>query len=522
MSGFISIILNAHLPFVREPTRNYFLEEKWLFEAITETYLPLLECAEKFYNHSSKLRLTISLSPTLMAMLDDPILRKRYVEYLHRQIAFAESETQRIKGNSSLDKIVAFYSHRYKSAFELFEKKHQRDLISAFRFYREAGLFEIMVSAGTHCFMPLYSDLPGIIFAQVEMAVTSYINAFGEPPKGFWLPECAYYEGVEEVLRRGGLQYFILSSHGVGYADPPPDRGVFAPIFCPNGLAAFPRDRESVDSIWSSRDGYPCRSEYRDFYSDVGFELPSDYVMPFMPEGKIAETGFKYWINNTSQGKKIYDPEVGLKCAQSDARSYLHDRINHINRISPHIDLPPLLTIPFDIELFGHWWVEGITFLETFFSEAISEESVELITPSDYLELSHKLQTLEPVYSSWGKRGYSQVWLDGSNDWINRHVHRVILRMHEITTRFPVAETPQKRILDQAAREVLLATASDWPFFIRTKTNAAYAAQRVEEHITNFNLLYNYLCSGKIDSYKFMEIEKKNNIFPFMDYAVFR
>ena len=43
MQGYLSLVLHAHLPFVRHPEHEKFLEENWLFEAITETYLPLLQ-----------------------------------------------------------------------------------------------------------------------------------------------------------------------------------------------------------------------------------------------------------------------------------------------------------------------------------------------------------------------------------------------------------------------------------------------------------------------------------------------
>lgn len=46
MTGYLSIVLHAHLPYVRHPEYEEFLEEDWLFEAITETYIPLLRMYE--------------------------------------------------------------------------------------------------------------------------------------------------------------------------------------------------------------------------------------------------------------------------------------------------------------------------------------------------------------------------------------------------------------------------------------------------------------------------------------------
>jgi 1,4-alpha-glucan branching enzyme len=46
-SGSLALILHAHLPFVRHPEHEHFLEEDWLFEAITETSSPLLSMMQR-------------------------------------------------------------------------------------------------------------------------------------------------------------------------------------------------------------------------------------------------------------------------------------------------------------------------------------------------------------------------------------------------------------------------------------------------------------------------------------------
>ena len=78
MQGYLSIVLHAHLPFVRHPEHEKFLEETWLFEAVTETYLPILQMLENWRHDGIEARLTLSLSPTLCTMLLDPVLGARY------------------------------------------------------------------------------------------------------------------------------------------------------------------------------------------------------------------------------------------------------------------------------------------------------------------------------------------------------------------------------------------------------------------------------------------------------------
>jgi 1,4-alpha-glucan branching enzyme len=95
MQGYLALVLHAHLPFVRHPEHEKFLEESWLFEAITETYVPLLHVLEGWRRDGLPGRLTLSLSPTLCAMLLDPVLQDRYTRHLESLIELAEKELHR-------------------------------------------------------------------------------------------------------------------------------------------------------------------------------------------------------------------------------------------------------------------------------------------------------------------------------------------------------------------------------------------------------------------------------------------
>ena len=45
-TGYFALVLHAHLPFVRHPEDPTVMEEQWLYEGITGTYLPLLQTFE--------------------------------------------------------------------------------------------------------------------------------------------------------------------------------------------------------------------------------------------------------------------------------------------------------------------------------------------------------------------------------------------------------------------------------------------------------------------------------------------
>src|SRR5512134_690219 len=95
MEGYFALVLHCHLPFVRHPEHDRFLEENWLYEAVTETYLPLVRVLEGWVNDGLNARLTLTMSPTLCAMLTDPLLQDRYVRHLEGLIELAEKEVHR-------------------------------------------------------------------------------------------------------------------------------------------------------------------------------------------------------------------------------------------------------------------------------------------------------------------------------------------------------------------------------------------------------------------------------------------
>src|SRR4051794_24525981 len=93
--GELLIVLHAHLPFVKDPDVEDLLEERWLYEAITECYLPLYEVFHRLEEDGVPYGAALSLSPTLLAMLDDPLLRRRYLRHLDRAEALLERVRQR-------------------------------------------------------------------------------------------------------------------------------------------------------------------------------------------------------------------------------------------------------------------------------------------------------------------------------------------------------------------------------------------------------------------------------------------
>jgi 1,4-alpha-glucan branching enzyme len=179
----------------------------------------------------------------------------------------------------------------------------------------------------------------------------------------------------------------------------------------------------------------------------------------------------------------------------------------------------PIIVSPYDTELYGHWWYEGPMWLDFLFRKIASDQNiVGLITPSEYLAENPRNQVIVPSMSSWGWKGYNEMWLQGSNDWVYRHLHIASERMTELVRSFPHAEGMLKRALNQALRELLLAQSSDWAFIMGTGTHTSYAIRRTKDHLIRFTRLYEDIKSNVFDIEWLADIEYKDNIFPELDY----
>ena len=519
--GYLCLVLHSHLPFVRHPEHGDFLEEDWFYEAITETYIPLIEIFEKLLSDNVDFRITMSLTPTLISMLCDPLLQERYLRHINLSIELAHKEVERTRWQPEFHHLASMYLDSFYKARYIFEK-YKRNLVTAFKNVQDAGKLEIVTCAATHGYFPLMEVSPESIRAQIKVAVSHYESVFGRKPRGFWLPECGYQPGHDEFLKEAGIKYFFTDAHGVLHGSPRPKYGVFAPVYCKSGVACFGRDLESSKQVWSSIEGYPGDYCYREFYRDIAFDLDYEYVRPYIhPDGIRINTGIKYYRITGSDNKQPYIPYLAKEKAAEQAGNFLFNRHRQIEYLYDFLQKKPLIVSPYDAELFGHWWYEGPMWLDFLIRKIhFDQDVVSMITPFEYLIENPRNQVVTPSMSSWGWKGYSEMWLQGPNDWIYRHLHQASKRMTELAKTFSHANGLLKRALNQALRELLLAQSSDWAFIMGTGTHTAYAVKRTKGHLLRFTRLYEDIKSNSIDENWLGDIEYKDNIFPDIDYKV--
>lgn len=519
-TGYLALVLHAHLPYVRHPESEHVLEERWLYEAITETYIPLIQMMKKLVEDGADFRLTMSLTPTLLSMLHDELLKTRYLHHINRLVDLAEKEIGRTAG-TSFGRLAEGYYHKFSTIRDFFL---HHDLIHSFRELQRLGKLELITSAATHAFLPLMMT-DEAIRAQLRTGLELHEQLLGERPKGIWLPECGYRPGLDRILKECGFDYFFIDAHGLEQAHPAPVFGGYSPVLTLEGVAAFARDRSSSEQVWSSKVGYPGDGDYREYYRDIGYDLDLETIRPYIhPDGIRIHTGIKYYrITGQGEEKEPYNPGWAREKAAQHAGHFLHERIQQISAQSEVMGRKPLVVAPFDAELFGHWWYEGPMWIDFLLRKIHYDQStIQTITPSQYLAIYSDYQVCNLSFSSWGRFGYADVWLRGENDWIYPALHHAEQQMVRIANQMEEPTPLQERACNQAARELMLAQSSDWAFIMDNQTMVDYAIRRTKQHINRFQRLVEMIEANQIDEEWVSQLEWLSPIFPNIQFVYFK
>ncbi len=394
------------------------------------------------------------------------------------------------------------------------------DIPGTFADLQRAGHVEIITCAATHGYLPLLARDESI-HLQLRTAVETHRRHFGRAPRGIWLPECAYrprYEwtpptgrdsgrdrrvrpGLEELLAEHGLEYFIADSHLVAAGQPiflyrdyiPLKEGRSEPVAAtPSTEArspyasyrvasrggtghavAFFRDPRTTVQVWSREHGYPGEYAYLEFHK------------------KHFPGGLRFWRITDNQGdlgtKAVYDPDVAAQKAGRQASHFVELVADTLARARG--DGPALVCSPYDSELFGHWWFEGPRWLEHV-ARGMARAGLPCMTLGEALEAVPPRATLGLPEGSWGEGGDHRVWLNRDTEWTWDRVYSAEAEWVGHLAGLTGRSTPElRRVLTQAARELLLLQSSDWQFLITTGTASDYAERRVAEHYADFKRL---------------------------------
>lgn len=518
------LALHSHLPYVLSHGR-WPHGSDWLCEAALDTYLPLLEQLDQLSAEGTPAPLTIGFTPVLANQLASPAFARELEGFLAQRLAACDDAP------AEFGPLVEFWRSRFNRLRALF-RKIDGDLVSAFRRLAERGRLEIIGSAATHGYLPLLARDESIRL-QLAVGRAEHRRLFGVAPAGCWLPECAYRPGIEKHLAEAGFRYFFTDAHLAhagtplgAYGDiplgaerfdaerhdpssPPPGgkaaRSPYRGYRVSRHVAALVRDPRSSMQIWSRHQGYPGDEAYLEFHK---IRWPG---------------GLKLWrvsgANVDLGAKHPYDPPAAFARAADHAAHFVH-LLGTLSTGKPK-DRDGVIVAPFDTELFGHWWFEGADFLAAAYRALRGRpqgvDGLRAVTASQHLEAHPPRVALQLAEGSWGANGDHSMWLNDRTAWTWQRLGPLETAFWDVA---PAAlkSDAARPVLAQAARELLLAQASDWQFIISTGAVVDYAERRFTLHCDDAQRLIGALAAGgpalEVAGRIAEELARRDDLFP--------
>ena len=431
--GDLAIVLHSHMPYV-EGFGTYPFGEEWLFDAIVRSYLPVLDIARD---------LTVTVTPVLADQLEADGVPDRLETFLSQyRVGSARVDIE----TTEPDYVPAAEAEhaRYTRAAELLSA-HGGDPLAAFQEASASGRVCLAASSATHAVLPLLATRKGLDL-QIATGIESHQRRFG-PTGGFWLPECAFEPGLEWDLARHGVEWFCTDQSRFESGDE-----ALTPVRTQAGPTAFTIDWPAVGWLWDMK-GYPSWPGYLDFHS-------------------LSMNGMRIF----SIGGGAHDPVAAAEQAKGHAREFLASVADRLGNFRERTGNRGTLVFAVDMELLGHWWSEGPTWLDEVLKGAAGA-GVGLRRLDDVPGEAGREAELKK--STWGEDKDFHTWdapVVADMAWALRQLELRVL--NEVAGDRHLS----KGAAERAVREMLGAQASDWAFLDGRRQAGDYAYERALQH----------------------------------------
>lgn len=517
MIGYICLVLHTHMPYVRK-NGVFPVGEDWLYQVMSNTYLPLLGMLAQLEHEGLSSCLSITLTPVLCEQLSDPYIQERFIVYLRTMANRATDDINDFKYLGDDDRLLLAeaYHRDYQKKLAAFTAI-DGDLLGAIASFERTGLVETVACSGTHAFLQGLADWRSVE-NQVRLGIDSHRRHLVVNPSGFWIPELAYRERLENILESEGLRYMLVDPSSLNGL--PPNR----PYYAGNTrVAAIARSDRAHDITWDAEMGYPTDGRYMDstkYYHGSGLHY-----------WKVTGPGVPI------EDKAVYEPEPALMRALDHSAHFINQVAKEIeeappvDRLAPDKPTPgakrrerkaggarplPLVLASYDTEFLGHGWYEGIYWLEITLRSLAASKSIMSTVPSRYLDENVPAGSVSLIETTWAAERDASTWINPETQWMWDELAEVQKKMFQLASRFRDRGGPDtSRALAQAAREVLILEASDWPYMVARKRAKEYATQRFKTHLERFWSISAALESGDMEQTKELlrEIEEVDKIF---------
>jgi len=515
----VNIVLHTHLPWVLHHGA-WPHGSDWVCEAVAECYLPLLRMCRRLLDDGISPGITFTMSPVLAEQLAHPDFPALFADYCTQHASLARADHAHLSGKGAPVEQLAlaeYWEQWYNASLQAFTEEHNGNILATFRQLVGADAIEMITCGATHGYLPLLAE-DSSVRLQVALAQRVHERHFGRKPIGIWMPECAYRPaypwrtllpvapyatarprlGVESVLSEFDLRHTVVDEATITGATPigmrRPD-GTYLDVHqadavtrsmlderstfdihwagAPShrqGVGVFGRSMQIALQVWSGQTGYPGDPDYLDFHK------------------KFFKSSLRYWrvtdVKADMAHKDYYRPEWAANKAKEHAAhfvSILQVAMTHRAGVTGR---SPTVCLPFDTELFGHWWFEGPIFLEHVLrglaasqtAVATMQTSMQALPPTSVIGLPE---------SSWGRNGNHDVWMHPTTQWMWEREYRLEYRIRMLFEKHANRgwSVQEQRVLGAMMRQVLLAQASDWPFLVSTGSASEYASMRFHNHV---------------------------------------
>lgn len=478
------------------------MQELWLFQALTESYIPLIQCFNELVLNNTFFNITFSVSPTLIYMLNDDYYKDKYSNYISTLIHILEKKSSEASERGRKEALLYLLSktkdiHSYYSGIN-------GDILKELQKLHLTGRINLITCAATHAVLPMFRSMDDLVHDQIETAQAAFENCFGFVPEGFWLPEMGYYSGLDKILEQYNINYTFLETHSAYLGHKKPSYGSYYPSVTDNGLIIFPRDLSLSNEVWSADSGYPGDYNYREFHFDFTYSLTNGELTEFGIEQ--LPFGLKiYRITGKNTPKDYYQSKIAEKITGTHAQDFFNKITERSSAVRSLINKTPVFTLPFDTELFGHWWYEGPQFLKKIIIKISSSDIMELVHPARFI--NDNLDLITPAESSWGNGGFFKQWTSPECSWIYTELAKLNIRLKNL--KYPGTDAHI-----QAFKEILLASSSDWTFFMANNTSADYGEERLKDHIASAEKIISDIENSNSDP---DFIQKRKKLYPVFD-----
>ncbi len=488
-----------------------------LFTSISNTYIPLLNLLSKLEAEGVAVKLGIVLNASLCTLLSNARIQQQYIEWLDKRIAFGDTELERNKDNPDILKNVQSCLKKLQKDKIDFMQTYKSNLVRAFRRFADKGLLELIPTAATNMYMPHYADLKEVMNAQVETGLFAHKTFFGETGDGFYLPYMGWAKGIDKVLHSYGVNYTIIDARSFMFAEKLSETGIFYPARTAHSLVLFGRDNDTPKDI-KGENGFMSNPVYRCEQRDAGYELPAESLKTFLGEDpKRLQTEFKYWTTSA-----VYNEEAAAQQAKNDADQFFEAKKSKLSQAQEYLaEKDATLACVIPLETLGTEWHEGILWLEHLIRRIAETEDLQMTFCKSCIKDLFLLQKIEPYPCSSEGTGYAENLLDNSNNWMMRYIRKASERMVDLTERFPTETGIKARLLNLAARQVLIAESNDWGKMIHEGRLPDFAMETFKDCILNFTAIFDSLASNTVSTEWLCNLEKKDLLFPWINYKVF-